>query len=162
MAIITPQMRNDQAKLAIESARLAIQGNAFGTQRHEAAVGRMIAAIPDVIDPLERLQFAREAGRQSATNPMYGSGTPAYLGHQVQATNLWSAAIREMASHPTYFTSVKEQVGRTIRLTHVGSLIHDTAKQTDPDILLGNGLVVMAGRPPVGRGRAASRPGAHP
>ena len=157
---LTPAERDVLAKQNIDAATGVVTSNTYGKAAHEGAVKDMLDAIPDVLDPLQRLQHARAAGRFSA--PLSPLATPpaAYLGLQVRAAQLWSEAIRAMAAHPHYVKQVDVEIQRTINLSHVGSLLLDTAKQTDAGILIANAIRRQA--PVVGPGRAGSRPGAHP
>lgn len=156
----TPQERNDIAQHVISAATNIIINNSFGKPQHEKAVGVILGAIPDLLDPLERLQEARAAGRFSAPASQNATPTPNYIGLQLQAVQLWSEALRAMAAHPQHVQRVDAEIRKTIRVAHAGSLLLDTATKTDAGILIANAI---RRRPLiVGPGRAGSRPGATP
>ncbi len=157
---LTPAERDALAKQKIDAATSVITGIPYGKPGHEQAVKDMVAAVPDILDPLERMQAARTAGRFSAPMSPLFQPSASYVGLQVQATQHWSEAIRAMAAHPQHAARVEHEIIRTVNMTHQGSLLLDTATKTDGKQLIAN---ATARRPPqVGPGRAGSRPGAHP
>lgn len=156
----TPAERNVIARQVIDGAIAVVVNNSYGKPPHERAVGIMIGAIPDLLDPLERLQEARAAGRFSAPASIHATPPTNYVALQLQAVQLWSEALRAMAAHPQHVHKVDDEVRKTIRTAHEGSLLLDTATKTDSGIVIAN--AIRRQPPVVGQGRAGSRPGAHP